>query len=332
MEETEASLPFKHQPGERIGSGWESLVHELGPDWVIKEINPIDEHGEEKNPGWIEEVRTPERVKAFSKEQQKLEEIFGKERFNRVYFVEAQRQPHDEKGEVEYLMIQKRVQGEKMSELDGEVYRSEYEMVRDNREEYKELIWGSKKAFIELGAPIDFHEGNLVQDKETGRVNIVDCGFPSESRKHIFQGKGERSQNALVRAYERLDKLHRLEGYLDLSDEEVGELNQKYGIDEESFLGSVKALDSQIEEQGLTKKYVEQEIRKRTLDGFFDEIFGDREKVSGREILDAVFAVIGDDAIPKKKQEILDELKELDDAAYTRKQWKNFIQTGNLLQ
>jgi len=38
---SEDEWPFVFPQGTKIGEGRVSLVNELGPDWVIKEVNPI---------------------------------------------------------------------------------------------------------------------------------------------------------------------------------------------------------------------------------------------------------------------------------------------------
>jgi len=317
-------LPFAHQPGETIGIGRESVVKELGPDWVIKEVNPLNENGEKRSEGHMEWFRSPERVKSLSREQEKLEEIFGKDHFLRAHFVYGK----DAEGKEGYMMVQKRIEGDTMRDLVGEEYSSTKEMIEQNREEYMEIVWGAKKAFIELGVPIDFHDGNMVKEASTGNIVLIDSGFPSEEGSFVFSGEGRRANNALTRAYQRVDRIKEYEGFLGLGQREVEELNQKYGIDVEAFEGQTSKLDKARDKLGITAEEIEAGKRKDTVAGFLDTVFGETESVTGTDIITKAREVIGNTDIPKRTQRVLDRLEQEAERSEGREYWKNLIE-GN---
>lgn len=319
-------MPFEHQPGEEIGSGWESVVRELGPNWVIKEVNPFDEKGKRRSKERIEGMRSLERVMSYSEEQRRLEEIFGKEHFNRVHFVQARKNARNMEKEPEYLMVQKRVRGEKVSDIDQRDYKSTHEMILDNREEFKHIVWGAKKVFAELGTSMDFHEGNMVREEGTGRVVIVDSGFPSESAKVIYKQKNERSKDALFRAYRRINRIKEFETYLELTEEEKVEMDEEFDLSEESYNEQLERLAEARNRLGITEEEVERFVREGTMEGFLDVVFGEKEEILGNELLDAIMERLGDQEVPEGRQKILDEIKDQANVKGTRDYWKNLIE------
>ncbi|MFC1755778.1 hypothetical protein ACFLZK_00080 [Patescibacteria group bacterium] len=236
-------LPFEHKPGEKIGSGYESIVRELGPDWVIKEINPYKPSGEKKSSGEINFSRSPERIKVINKNQERLEEIFGKEHFARTYFVKVE----DKGNKDEYVMVQKRIKGTVFSEVAGIEFTSNKQMVESSREDFKNIIWGVKKATVELGVPMDIHAGNIMREEKTGRLVIFDSGVPSEEADLVFNSDLDRAKRAFIRADRRINRIREYEGYLELTEEERKELNEKYDLNDEDFERQVEKVDEQKE-------------------------------------------------------------------------------------
>lgn len=317
-------LPFAHQPGEVIGTGRESIVKELGPDWVIKEVNPLNARGENRSEGRMAWFRSPERVKGLSKEQEKLEEIFGKDHFPRAYFVYGK----DAEGKEGYMMVQKRIEGDTMRDLIGDEYESEKDMIEQNREQYMAIVWGTKKAFVELGVPIDFHDGNMVRETNTGNIVLIDTGFPSEEGSFVFDGEGHRAHHGLTRAYQRVDRIKQYENFLNLSQREIRELNEQYGLDETDFDNQIEKLDEVRDKLGISAEEIETSKRKDTVGGFLDTVFGENEVVTGVEIIAEARERIGNTDIPKRTQTVLDRLEQEAGRSEGREYWKNLIE-GN---
>lgn len=304
-----SDMPFAHDQGEEIGSGYESIVRALGKDWVIKEVNPTDEQGEPLRQEYLDWARSPERSHRFTEEQRKLEEIFGLEHFARSYFVLGE----DEEGNKGYIIIQRRVDGRTAESLIGDVYKTKRELVFQNRDEFMEIVWGAKKAFIEFGVPPDLHLGNLVREDKTGRMVMVDPGSPREEHIIVFGISTPRTQDAIGFAYRRLEQLSRLEGYLRLSAQERHGLDTEYGIAHEQYVESFKKLEGVRESMGVSREQIEEFIRSRSLEAFLEYIVGEDKKVNATAIVRYVNEKAGENTIPEKTQKLLAGLAELPD-------------------
>jgi hypothetical protein len=115
---------------------------------------------------------------------------------------------------------------------------------------------------------------------------------------------------------------------LGLSQREIEELDQKYGIDEEAFEGQISKLDEARDTLGITEEEIEASKRKDTVDGFLDTVFGENEAVTGAELIAKAREVIGNTDIPKRTQRVLDRLEEEAERSEGREYWKSLIE-GN---
>lgn len=318
-------LPFEYLPSvddmtkkeKIIGTGWESQVKRLGPDWVIKEVNPFNQRGEERSQEMLNHLRSPERVREIMDMQDRFGEIFGEEHFARSYFVYGK----DQNGKEGYILVQKFIPGKTLSDMIGTEYKDTQEMIENNREQFKEIVWGLKKSFIEFGVPLDFHPGNLIKNEKTGNIVIMDTGIPSQEFRAITSDESsDRILNTFENAYRRLERIGRYEKFLNLTEEEKMALNIKFGITDKKYENGVKDLDEIKNEKGLKIEVV------NPIDQMLNSIFGERQEIAGQEIYDYALKVLGKNEPTESQQSILEELKRQGATLGDRSHWKSVIE------
>ena len=300
-----------------IGTGWESQVKRLGPDWVIKDVNPFNQRGEERSQEMLDHLRNPERVKEIMGIQDKFGEIFGEEHFARSYFVYGK----DQNAKEGYILVQKFIPGKALSDMIGTEYKDTQEMIENNREQFKEIVWGLKKSLIEFGVPLDFHPGNLIKNEKTGNIVIMDTGIPSQEFRAITSDENsDRILNTFENAYRRLERMDRYEKFLNLTEEEKISLNKKYDITEEKYESSIRNLDEMKNEKGLNIEVV------NPVDQLLNRIFGERQEIAGQEIYDYALKVLGKNEPTESQKNILEELKKQGTVLGDRSHWKSIIE------
>lgn len=309
--------PLKVLPGKTIGSGYESEVFMIGDDMVMKKVNLVNAKGEERSLEMIKYLRSPERIKEMIHTQKILLDIFGEEHFEKTEFIYA----NDPDGNEGFLLFQKFIPGKVLSELIGTEYKDSKEMVEKNRDQFKDIVWGLKKAFIVFGVPIDFHPGNLIQNKNTGEIKVIDTGIPSDEYTVVSSDKIiNRTINTFEIAYRRLERINRYERFLNLSDEEKDTLNQKYKITDADYESRIQNLDEFKIKKGLEINVVD------PVDQLLDTIFGMKEKVSGQEIFDYALKILGNNQPTDSQKNILGELQKQSTFLGDRSYWKNIIE------
>ena len=300
-----------------IGTGWESQVKMLGPDWVLKEVNPFTSWGEERSQEMINYLRNPERVRAIMDDQDKISKIFGEEHFARSYFIYGK----DQNGKEGYILVQKFIPGKALSEMIGVDYKNTDEMINENREQFKDIVWGLKKSFIEFGVPIYFHPGNLIKNEKTGKIVIMDTGIPSrEFRTVMSDERTEKAFNIFENAYKRLDRMNRYERLLKLTEEEKLELDNKYDITDKQYNDRLENLNNMKNEKGFEISVV------NPVDKLLNNIFGGRDKIDGQELLDYAFKTLGERKPTESQEIILDKLREQSTVLGNKAYWKNIIE------
>jgi hypothetical protein len=300
-----------------IGKGWESIVKQLGPDWVIKEANPFNLQGKERSQEMLDFLREPERVKEMTETQVKLEEIFGKEHFARSFFVYGR----DQNGKEGYMLVQRLIQGRTLADLIGTEYTDTQDMISKNREQFMDIVWGLKKSFIEFGVPLDFHPGNLMRDEKSGNIVITDTGIPIEEYRILTDVEiTKRTANILENAYGRMEKISWYEELLQLTDEEKKSLNEKYSITDELLEQKVRNIDGIRTEKGIDISNGE-----TPADKLLDSIFGSRKEVTGREIYDYAIQVLGSNQPTESQKAVLDELDKQGNIQGDRDHWRRII-------
>ena len=325
-------IPFLNiQPEkERIGKGYESIVFPLNEDWVLKRINRFENDGSPKSPDRIRYFNDLHASPEFQEEQDKLEKIFGKDYFYKTTYIKG----NNEKGDLEWFGIQKRVHGETLktlvSDREKRIYRNQEEMVFKNREDMSEIIWGMKKAFIELGSPIDFHSQNLMRDERTGKVVIIDTGNPSQEARYIFEesfhhGTKGRLEHSLESSYGRLHLLKEYERYLKLSQEEIDNLDKKYGINDELYNSQVRKLDERRDSIGISAQEMQRRVEEGTAEGMMKKMFAGREEISGNDVLKFADERLKGQEVPKETKRLLERIKEMSKTTGDMKFWKGII-------
>ncbi|MBI2414532.1 hypothetical protein HYV31_01640 [candidate division WWE3 bacterium] len=319
-------FPFSYLPSKDtetdeekiIGKGWESQVKILGHDWVLKEVNPNTSTGEPRSQEMLDFLRNPDRVKKMQSDQNKLETIFGKEHFARSYFVLGKDQ-HDKEG---YMLVQKFIPGKVLGELIGTEYVNTQEMVSKNREQFMDIVWGVKKSFIEFGVPLDFHPGNVIRSDTTGNLIIMDAGFPSEEDEVIkIHLVTKRTQDAFKNSYERLERISRYEKFLQLTPEEKDILDKKYNITDLDYQKRLQDID-----KSRLAKGIELDVEEGPVDKLLNNIFGERQEVTGQELYEYALKVLGATPQTEAQKKILEEIKNQGSFFGDRLHWKQIIE------
>jgi hypothetical protein len=320
-------FPFSHLPSidsetakeKIIGKGWESQVKSLGPDWVIKEVNPNSSTDKPRSQEMLDFLRNPDRVKKMQSDQNKLEGIFGVSHFARSHFVYGKDQ-NDKEG---YMLVQKFIPGKILGDLIGTDYVNTQEMILKNRDQFMDIIWGIKKSFVEFGVPLDFHPGNVMKNDTTGNLVIMDAGFPSEEYDVIKDDiVTERTQNAFKNSYERLERISRYEELLQLTLEEKEKLDKKYNINDENYKKRIQDID-----QSRIDKGIEMDIESNGVDILLNNIFGDRQEVTGQELYEYALKVLGATPPTESQKKILEEIIKQGTFLGNKIHWKQLIET-----
>lgn len=300
-----------------IGEGWESVVKQLGPNVVLKEVNHFDSQGNQRSQEKITSLRSVDRVEEMTLSQARLEEIFGTEHFARASFIYSK----DQNGKEGYVLVQRLINGETLANLIGTEYSNTQEMILKNREQFMDIVWGLKKSFIEFGVPIDFHPGNLIREDETGNLVIMDTGIPSEVYRVITdEGATERAATALEHVYKRMERIQKYENFLHLSAEEKRYLNEKYQITDDEYKDSISNIDRIRQENGI-----EIEVESDPVGNFLNSIFGERQEVSGREIHDYALQILGPKQPTQSQESILKKLNGMSSVTGDRGFWRKLI-------
>ena len=318
-------FPFSHLPskdsetGEEIivGTGWESQVKRLGPDWVLKEVNLYNNTGKERSQGMLDYLRNPDRVKKMTFEQNKLEDIFGEDHFAKSQFVYGK----DRNNKEGYMLMQKFIPGKVLGDLIGTEYANTQEMISKNREQFKDIVWGLKKSFVEFGMPLDFHPGNLMKNDTTGNITIMDAGIPSEEYEFIKNDvTNERTPNAIDNAYKRLERISRYENFLQLTLEEKENLDKKYNISDEDYNKRVQDIDTIRISKGI-----EIDIKESPVDQFLNSVFGDKQEVTGQSVFESALKLLGSNTPTESQKYILEKIKKQNTTLGDRSHWKQII-------
>jgi hypothetical protein len=254
------NFPFEAGPGDELGRGFESIVKELGPDWVIKEFNPLKPDGTPKHEKAYEMSQTEANIKELQETQQFLQSdlIFG-ENLIPIYWVLGR----DEDGNKKYFTVQKRFNGDTLENIiESQDSREKYDNRFDQffvehpelRSQMLRLIWGSKKALVEMGVFDDFHPDNIaVVDEEDGkqRLEIFDIQNMVKTRRLLYEDPNcplESKQNILKNTERHASRLERYQKWLNVTEEEKQVLDTEFGIETSAYENTVSRLLAMWEE------------------------------------------------------------------------------------
>jgi len=249
------SYPFAERPGNQIGNGYEVLVKELGNDWVIKEYNPLKPDGEEKSLMRYQRSQSKGEIIESRQSQNLLssEEYYG-DRLLPKYWVLGS----DEHGTEKVFTVQKRFKGPDLFEaikikgrgqLNEEVFNAYFEEHPEQREQLLDLIWTSKKIFVNLGVFDDFHLQNAaVIDQEDGTSKLM--VFDTQNvlgTSELLYGNTKASPKTKLAVLEGTNKhVERYKVYerlLGVTQEEIDELNRKHGFANGDYENGIQALE-----------------------------------------------------------------------------------------
>ena len=257
-------LPFAEEPGEILGRGYQSIVKELGPDWVIKEFNPYTPDGEPKRASTYKHNQEESNIRELQESQRILQQdsLYGKSLIP-VEWVLGQ----DDEGNKKYFMIQKRFEGETLKKsLESEDKDLKYETRFANffnehpklRTEMMRLMWGTKKTFVETGVFSDFHPDNIAITKdENGNeiLKIFDVPNIVRTRKLLYldpEASVETQISILNSTEKHAVRLEKYEKWLGVTEEEKSSLNHEYKLENtvyEKALSKILTIGEQNEQE-----------------------------------------------------------------------------------
>lgn len=248
------NFPFEEEPGEELGRGYESIVRELGPDWVIKEFNPLKPDETPKHEKAYELSQSEKNIKELQETQRFLQSasIFG-ENIIPSYWVLGQ----DETGNKKYFTIQKRFNGDTLESIvESQDSKEKYDdrfgkFFTEHpilREQMVHLIWGSKKALVEMGVFDDFHPDNIaVVNEEDGKqkLKIFDIQNMVKTKRLLYEDPNcplESKQNILKNTERHATRLERFQKWLNVTEEERQALDTEFGLENNAYENSVSRL------------------------------------------------------------------------------------------
>ncbi len=306
--EIPGDFPFSELPDEEVlGTGYESIIRKLGPNWVYKEVNPLDFRGNPKSPENIEKARSKETVLKNIEEQKILENIFGGDHFEKSYYVYGE----NPQGEKEYMLVQRYIPGKNIEELtkgDNKKYESLEQLVTEFREQFKDIVWAAKRAFLEFGVPPDISLENFMKNDSNGNIILMDYGTPARDYEQFANTESsvKMPEERVEGFFKRVNRINELESYLKLSDDERDFLDKKYDVSSDIVAEKTEQL-IKFEENRQAAKI---EKRKQEVAAFLDIAFEDNDTITGKEISDKALQEMADREIPKQTQQVLDKLIE----------------------
>lgn len=312
--------------GESLGHGREWEVFDVG-DNVLKILNVYNSEGERRPEGELSWWNGEKRKQDMENDQEVIQKILGD-----IYVPLDYQFINKTDGNQEIIAIQRKIVGESVNNLLGtELYPNEEQFITKHREQMAETIWGLKKVFTILQAPVDFHTGNMMEEKDTGKIYLIDVGSPTIDRRKIFdEDPSSRTSAALSRAYKRLERLEHYEEVLELSEKEKGLLDHKYDVTSEDYFRAKKALLDRQDQLGITDEELSENKKEVTVDSMLEDIFGDKEKVTGNDVILYTMKILAKERqkpTPQQEQ-ILEMLKEQAEMPADRKHWKEVIERG----
>ncbi|MEK7595377.1 MAG: hypothetical protein AAB443_02165 [Patescibacteria group bacterium] len=253
------NFPFEQTPGQELGRGFESIVKELGPEWVIKEFNPLKPDGTTKHEKAYEMSQSETNIKELQATQQFLQSelIFG-DNFIPTHWVLG----NDKEGNKVYFTIQKRFKGDTLEKViesqdSKEKYDNRFDKYFEQNPELRaqmvRLIWGSKKALVEMGVFDDFHPDNIAVVNEGDnkqRLMIFDLQNMMKTKRLLYEDPNcpiESKRNILKNTERHASRIERYEEWLHITEAEKLKLNEEFKLENNAYENSVSKLLSMWE-------------------------------------------------------------------------------------
>lgn len=246
--------PFRTEIGEEVGSGKESIVYMLGSEYVAKEARAWfpEEIINEPDPETIKAClqilhpRSEEYLKRTAQDYVQLKRIFGNMLLSSVFV----RGYSGKDGEPINYIVQKRVIGKMLGELGDELYGRKDESLRA---QFLAIVWGAKKAFIEMGVPVDLGDRNVMREDSSGTVFFIDPASPSNIKKLINSKNEKAVLRARLYVRQRIEAIKKWVDELDVTQEERATLDKRFGITETMYQARIEDTRALIEAE-LKKK------------------------------------------------------------------------------
>jgi hypothetical protein len=109
--------------------------------------------------------------------------------------------------------------------------------LEQNKDECAKMVWGARKALVELGATVDLWGENIMIENGS-KLTLVDPGSPSELGRHIQRlSRLPKPMRKFIAnsLFERLDELEQYPSMLKLDQGEREELNERFGVTDEGY-------------------------------------------------------------------------------------------------
>jgi hypothetical protein len=249
------SYPFSERAGVQLGNGYEVLVKELGTDWVIKEFNPLTSEGEAKSIRSYQRSQSKGEVMENRHSQNLLskDEYYGDRLLPKYWIIGS-----DEFGTEKIFTVQKKFKGTELFEairkggseqVNEEAFNTYFVKYPEQREQLLDLIWTSKKIFVNLGVFDDFHLQNVAvteQDNGTEKLMVFDTQNVLGTSELLYGDSKAplKSKLAILNdTNKHVERYQKFEQLLGISQDEMAQLNLKHGFTTEDYEKGISALD-----------------------------------------------------------------------------------------
>lgn len=131
----------------------------------------------------------------------------------------------------------------------GKASEQNQEFLMQHREQLINLIGGARKVLIETGASVDIWGDNIMVDENENFV-LIDPGSPSELERHYDDLTKLPEDMRTMLASNLLQRARDLERYpsvIEMSDEEVSEMSDRFGFTNGQYEEASKRLMSRCE-------------------------------------------------------------------------------------
>jgi len=226
---------------------------------VLKEprgVNYFEALAEKFPPKTEEEEKAVEKLSNYFDSQEHFEnsgrdykimkEIFGDLLADTQYIIGEPR----EGNELGFYILQEKINGKNWTEFSkGKTSEQNQEFLMQHRDQLINLIGGARKVLIETGASVDIWGDNVMVDKNDNFV-LIDPGSPSELERHYDElTKLPKDMSTLLaeNLHQRARDLERYPSVIEMADEEISEMNKRFGFTDDQYEKASKKLMSRCE-------------------------------------------------------------------------------------
>lgn len=321
-------LPNVTKRGELLGKGYESLIYALeDPKWVLDLQSKSDTFNKPKDVKILDYERSFLRVKKLTEEQNTLKPIFKGRLVERIY-TDSNGNLMKIDGEIYFL--RKRVYGSTVHDLVTHVTGKLDEVLLTNVNEFANILYASKKAFVLMGIPIDFHYSNIVleEGKKGQRAMILDWGHPLEEQEKIsISSNKESNMQLLERVFDRLEKIDAMDKILNVTNSLRLELYKEYDFTEEQYIKAKERLNELGKKVGYSQEDYKKSKVKRIFKLGLYRFSTEHKKslLSVKEVQEIINKVFEEKNISNMKNEILKKVSENADKTFSYEEWTDLV-------